>query len=206
MVNFYDNYLRKCNAKGVSPSRAAIEAGTTKTSVNRWKFGSMPSDATLLKLADYFECPVSELIGFENAEPAPEEGSGRYGLSPAYWRQIGKLFRTAVLSMPKDPAWLATAQTGLSAEQVDEFLAGKRYVTKAQIHAMADRIGLQLDKIIGGLSKAFDGEEDEDVLRRQEAHSIIDSFDSESLAQTLSYLRYIASSANPPHESSPRDA
>ena len=77
-MSFYDNYLRLCNRNGVSPSRAAVEAGTTKTSVNRWKSGSRPSDATLLKLADYFGCTVAELSCDEETKmPAAENGSGQ---------------------------------------------------------------------------------------------------------------------------------
>ena len=58
---FYDNYLRLCNAKGVSPSKAAVETGGYKSDATRWKNGSVPTDARMVKLADYFGVPVSEL-------------------------------------------------------------------------------------------------------------------------------------------------
>lgn len=46
----------------------------------------------------------------------------------------------------------------------------------------------------------------EDALARQEAIKIIDSYDSESLAQALSYLRYLAASSSPSQKSSQEDA
>ena len=62
-MSFYQNYLRKCNEKGISPSLAAQKAGTTKTSVTRWKNGSIPSDATIQKLAEFFGCDPQDLLG-----------------------------------------------------------------------------------------------------------------------------------------------
>lgn len=47
---------------------------------------------------------------------------------------------------------------------------------------------------------------DEDVLARQEAIKIIGSYDSESLAQALSYLRYLAASSSPSQKPSQEDA
>ena len=64
-VNFYEKYLKQCKLKGASPSAAAGAAGLTKTSVTRWKNGSVPTDATILVLAEYFGCDASDL--------APEE-------------------------------------------------------------------------------------------------------------------------------------
>lgn len=73
-MSFYQNYIYQCNKRGVSPSKAAVDAGTTKTSVNRWKNGSLPTDATIAKLANYFNCAVTDLIGENN--PAPTDGNG----------------------------------------------------------------------------------------------------------------------------------
>lgn len=51
---FYDIYIGLCAQKGVSPSKAAEENGLSRTSVVKWKNGSVPSGATLQKLAVYF--------------------------------------------------------------------------------------------------------------------------------------------------------
>lgn len=72
---FYDNYLRLCNSVGKTPSAVALEIGLTKPSVSRWKSGSMPTDATLKRIADYFGITMDELLGKEK-QPADGELSG----------------------------------------------------------------------------------------------------------------------------------
>lgn len=62
-MTFYENYLRLCNKAGKSPSAVAIEAKVGKPAVSRWKSGTKPRDATITKLAAYFNVPVSELKG-----------------------------------------------------------------------------------------------------------------------------------------------
>lgn len=62
-MTFYENYLRLCNKAGKSPSAVAIEAKVGKPAVSRWKAGTKPRDATITKLAAYFNVPVSELKG-----------------------------------------------------------------------------------------------------------------------------------------------
>lgn len=63
LVNFYDNYIALCNKTGKSPSAVALEIGLTKPTITRWKNGSQPTDATLRRVADYFDVPVSEIKG-----------------------------------------------------------------------------------------------------------------------------------------------
>ena len=83
---FYDNYLSLCNSVRKTPSAVALEIGLTKPSVSRWKSGSMPTDATLQKVADYFGITVDELLG---KEKQPTEGE----LHPAN-KKLMELSRT----------------------------------------------------------------------------------------------------------------
>lgn len=57
-MNFYQMYLGLCNAKGLTPSKAALNMGISKTSVSRWKKGYNPTDINLKKVADYFGVTV----------------------------------------------------------------------------------------------------------------------------------------------------
>lgn len=76
---FYDNYIKLCNNIGKSPSAVAIEIGISKPTVNRWKNGSHATDATLQKIANYFNVSVEELLGTEQQKkPAPQEGELEY--------------------------------------------------------------------------------------------------------------------------------
>lgn len=49
--------------KSKSPSAVALEIGITKSTVSGWKKGSVPTDATLQKLADYFGIAKTDLTG-----------------------------------------------------------------------------------------------------------------------------------------------
>lgn len=60
---FYDNFLRACNSAGKKPSAVLLEIGLGKSAGTRWKRGEMPTDASLQKLADYFNIPKSDLVG-----------------------------------------------------------------------------------------------------------------------------------------------
>lgn len=73
-MNFYENYVRLCNSVGKSPSAVAIELKLGKPSVSRWKSGSNPRTATLLKIADYFGVTVEYLKGEETKKDTAGTG------------------------------------------------------------------------------------------------------------------------------------
>lgn len=78
-MGFYEKYLCLCNSINKSPSAVALELKIGKPSVTRWKNGASPRDATVLKIADYFGVPVTELmseVGEQEKAPATKgEGS-----------------------------------------------------------------------------------------------------------------------------------
>lgn len=60
---FYDNYVRLCAERGMSPSAVALDIGIKKSNVTYWKNGrNNPSDVTIVKIANYFCVPVEELL------------------------------------------------------------------------------------------------------------------------------------------------
>lgn len=69
---FYDRFSALCAERGVSPSRAAIEAGLSKSTVTKWKSNpdSEPTGSAIKKLSDYFGITRAELLG-ESIEKAP---------------------------------------------------------------------------------------------------------------------------------------
>lgn len=62
-MNFYNNFVKLCNSVGKSPSRVVLDIGGTKSAITRWKNGSLPTDATAMKLAEYFGVSIEELTG-----------------------------------------------------------------------------------------------------------------------------------------------
>lgn len=88
----YDNFLKLCNSVGKTPSAAAIDMGLSKTTVNRWKNGGGVTDATALKIANYFGITVYELkngIKKEPSIPADEE----LGKNDAMWEKREEISR-----------------------------------------------------------------------------------------------------------------
>ena len=75
---FYDNYIRLCNSINKSPSAVAVEMGIAKPTVNRWKNGSCPTDATLVKICEYFGVSKSELTGEETKKAPTPKGERDY--------------------------------------------------------------------------------------------------------------------------------
>lgn len=104
---FYEQFIRLCNAKGVSPSAAARAVGLDKSAVSRWAKGSIPRSVTLDRLADYFGVTMGELMGYEpqghrgtDSTPSdvPTSGNGLEAALEALRNQPG---RRALLSATK---------------------------------------------------------------------------------------------------------
>lgn len=76
---FYDRFVELCNSRGVTPSRAALDAGISKSLVTKWKINrsKMPSADVIQKLSVYFGIPVSEFFEEENKRAPTETGERR---------------------------------------------------------------------------------------------------------------------------------
>lgn len=63
----YDKFCDLCSQKGVSPSKAAMDAGFSKSLISKWKSKQeiVPSSEVLQKIADYFGVSVDYLLGKE---------------------------------------------------------------------------------------------------------------------------------------------
>lgn len=61
---FYDRFVALCESKGVKKTRAAIDAGISKSLVTKWKDNGVkiPSPEVLEKLSAYFGVSISELL------------------------------------------------------------------------------------------------------------------------------------------------
>ena len=84
---FYDNFVKACNLHNKAPSAVAIDIGISKATVTGWKNGSMPSDATLRKLADYFGVSPEELTG----STGPAQKKAPAGVSNSDTQNEGQL-------------------------------------------------------------------------------------------------------------------
>lgn len=62
-MQFYENYVRLCNAEGKRPTAVADELGIARATASRWSRGMVPSYPNLLKIAEHFDITVGELVG-----------------------------------------------------------------------------------------------------------------------------------------------
>ena len=62
---FYDRFEELCKKHGISPSKAAVEAGINKSAVTYWKnnASAKPSGQIAEKLCNYFGVTMGELYG-----------------------------------------------------------------------------------------------------------------------------------------------
>lgn len=60
---FWDNYKKLCDNVQKSPSAVAKELGFSNAASTHWKKGKSPNMKTVQAIADYFQVPLSEVIG-----------------------------------------------------------------------------------------------------------------------------------------------
>ena len=65
---FWENYVRLCSDKNISPSAAGAAIGVTYAAVSKWKKGAIPNGSTLQKIADYFNVSVASLLGEDETD------------------------------------------------------------------------------------------------------------------------------------------
>ena len=61
-MTFYQRFVQLSAERGMSPSKAATEAGLSRAAVSLWSNKTQPSRSALLKLSKFFGIPVRELI------------------------------------------------------------------------------------------------------------------------------------------------
>lgn len=71
---FFAVFLNYCQKIGKSPTAVVEEIGLNRSAITNWRKGTNPSNANLLKLANYFGISVSDLTG--KKEPAGQMADG----------------------------------------------------------------------------------------------------------------------------------
>ncbi|MGN0767716.1 MAG: helix-turn-helix transcriptional regulator [Christensenellales bacterium] len=61
--SFIDKFLSLLQDKGVTQYRVARDCGFGESMISKWKRGKKPKTETLIKLAEYFGCPLDFFIG-----------------------------------------------------------------------------------------------------------------------------------------------
>ncbi len=61
-MNFYNKFLKLCIDAGEAPSAVAERAGLSRSQVTRWKSGKGITDASVMKIANYFGVDPGSLL------------------------------------------------------------------------------------------------------------------------------------------------
>ena len=108
---FYYNFVNLCNQIGKSPSAAAEEMGFQRSVVTRWSKGTLPRQATLQKIADYFGVSLFDLTGTKEkpATVAGDELSEKDVQLANWFRSLSAEKQRALLNLGDAPKELLDA-------------------------------------------------------------------------------------------------
>ena len=68
---FYDKFMKLCDQKGVSRTKACVDCGISRTAWHKWENGATPNGATINKFALYFDVSVGSLLEEETKKEQP---------------------------------------------------------------------------------------------------------------------------------------
>lgn len=120
---FYENFLKLCAQKGVSPSAVLVSLGMSKGSVTHWKGGKMPHDSTLAKIADYFGVTVDDLTG----QAATVKRTDLFtGASPYNADEITDMAVSEIMSRLEDVMKDMTAEELTELERYVDYLINRK--------------------------------------------------------------------------------
>ena len=68
---FWENFTLLCDEKKVSPNAVCEALGLSNATATKWKNGSMPRNATLQAVANYFDVPIERLFSPEPTKKVP---------------------------------------------------------------------------------------------------------------------------------------
>jgi transcriptional regulator with XRE-family HTH domain len=102
---FWENYVRLCSGKNISPSAAGAAIGVTYAAVSKWKKGTVPNGATLHKIADYFNVSVASLLGEDEPdlrEKAETNKETILRITESAEENLMHLFMLKLFELPED--------------------------------------------------------------------------------------------------------
>jgi transcriptional regulator with XRE-family HTH domain len=71
---FWNRFIEICKEQGTTPTAVVKALKISGGSVTKWKNGSIPTDTTILKLADYLNVSADYLSGKSNDKNKPTVG------------------------------------------------------------------------------------------------------------------------------------
>lgn len=78
---FKENFIRLCNNSNKSPSSVCHAVGISAAAFAQWTEKTIPRQATLIKIADYFGVPIETLVPENEQKKDPAQMSREEKLS-----------------------------------------------------------------------------------------------------------------------------
>lgn len=104
---FYTKFVKLCNERNISPSAVAEQIGLSRAANTKWGAGQIPRKATMQKIADYFEVPISYF-----SEEAPEKEK-----TPAPSKRTEVIMKMYDMLTPENQSYVYDSIAALLKEQ-----------------------------------------------------------------------------------------
>ena len=121
---FFNIYENLCRQKGLSPNAVAKQLSISSGAVSEWKKGRVPQNATLKKIADYFEVTTEYLLNRTNVLEEDKKISAPQNLKRTVYsfegeEDLGTEGRIFDKSIALPLSELMQSARSLSAEQIN---------------------------------------------------------------------------------------
>lgn len=140
---FHENLKRVRKAKGLSQEELAIRLNVVRQTISKWEKGlSVPDADMLMKLADVFETPVSELLGAQAPNDAADTNQvaaqlARINEQLAVKNRRAKLIWKAVIGIILAAVFLHVLMVILATVSFNRFQADKLAEVTVQTEAIS---------------------------------------------------------------------
>lgn len=99
---FKENFIRLCNERHIAPTAVCKAIGLSNAVFTAWDENSVPRQATLLRIADYFGVSVEYLLNGQEKKPSETEDleeirvalfGGDTEVTPEMWEEVKRFAR-----------------------------------------------------------------------------------------------------------------
>ena len=116
---FWDVYTALCAKQGVSPNAVAKSLSIASGTVTNWKNGAVPQNATLRKIADYFQVSTTYLLGLTDDPSVVLSDQVIANLSANVQRVVDELDKQKKLVLGLNPK-LSSLIDSMSKDELDD--------------------------------------------------------------------------------------
>lgn len=103
-MDFITNFEKICKERGVSPSRALIDAGLSNSLYTKWRKSpkAVPNLDTLILLSKYFNTTIDDIVGYKTEQYVTDFKNypGLYQIAQ-HWHELTQAQRDEIINYAK---------------------------------------------------------------------------------------------------------